>query len=164
MMTGGSFYDLISDNYGLADIKTIEFKPSQIVIDTSNAVNGKVLDVSENQDGSIKVWVEGTRPNYTLYIATTMNIIYANPDSSWMFGGFYNLTTINANVLNVSKVENMWDMFGDTSSLTSLDLSTWDTSKVTNSGGMFCNSGVTSDTLITGFKWTLDDSVFICGK
>ena len=174
MMTGGSFYDLISDNYGLVNIKTIEFKPSQSVIDTSNAVNGTVLDVSADQDGSIVAWAEEPEvaqtaapiisKNYTLYIATNKTIIYANPDSSWMFGGFYNLTTINANVLNVSKVENMWDMFGDTSSLTSLDLSTWDTSKVTSSEGMFCDSGVTSDTLITGPKWTLDNNIFICQK
>ena len=172
MMTGQSFNSLIEDNYYIVNIKTVEFKPNQSVIDTSNAVDGIVLDVSDAQDGSIVAWAEEPEvaqtvaavKNYTLYIATTKNIIYANPDSSNMFYNFSNLTTINANVLNVSKVENMWDMFGDTSSLTSLDLSTWDTSKVTNSGGMFCNSGVTSDTLITGPKWTLDDSVFICGK
>ena len=163
MMTGQSFNDLIANNYGSANIKTIEFKTSQSVIDTSNAVNGKVLDVSENQDGSIVAWAEGTSPNYTLYIATSKNIIYANPDSSDMFGGFYNLTTINANALSVSKVENMWNMFNYTISLTSLDLSTWDTSKVTNSEYMFCSSGVTSDTLITGPKWTLnDETIFSC--
>ena len=173
MMTGGSFYDLISDNYRMSNIKTIEFKPSQSVIDTSNAVNGTVLDVSADQDGSIVAWAEVPKvaqttadisENYTLYIATNKTIIYANPDSSDMFGGFYNLTTINANVLNVSKVENMEGMFNSTDSLTSLDLSTWDTSKVTNSSTMFCSSGLTSDTLITGLKWTLDDSVFICQK
>ena len=172
MMTGQSFNDLIANNYGSANIKTIEFKTSQSVIDTSNAVYGDVFDLSEAQDGSIVAWAEVPEvaqtatavKNYTLYIATTKNIIYANPDSSWMFYDFSNLTTINANSLNVSKVEDMGNMFWNTSSLTSLDLSTWDTSKVTNSGTMFCSSGVTSDTLITGPKWTLDDSVFICGK
>ena len=165
MMTGQSFNTIINSNYGSSDIKTVEFKPSQSVIDTSNAVGGIVLDVSEGQDGSIKAWAEGTSPNYTLYIATTKNIIYANPDSSRMFDSFYNLTTINASVLNVSKVENMWNMFGYTRSLTSLDLSTWDTSKVTNSLDMFCESGVTSDTLITGSEWTLnDETIFICSE
>ena len=163
MMTGQSFNNLIVNNYGKGNIKTIEFKPNQSVIDTSNAVYGEVLDVSENQDGSVVAWAEGTSPNYTLYIATTKNIIYANPDSSRMFYGFSKLTTINANALNVSKVENMWNMFGYTRSLTSLDLSTWDTSKVTNSLDMFCVTGVTSDTLITGPKWTLnDETIFIC--
>ena len=163
MMTGQSFNSLIEDNYYIVNIKTVEFKPNQSVIDTSNAVNGIVLDVSENQDGSVVAWAEGTSPNYTLYIATTKNIIYANPDSSRMFYGFSKLTTINANALNVSKVENMWNMFGYTRSLTSLDLSTWDTSKVTNSLDMFCVTGVTSDTLITGPKWTLnDETIFIC--
>ena len=161
MMTGQSFNSLIVDNYDRGNIKTIEFKPNQSVIDTSNAFNGKVLDVSANQDGSIVAWAEGTSPNYTLYIATSKNIIYANPDSSDMFGGFYNLTTINANVLNVSKVENMEGMFNSTDSLTSLDLSTWDTSKVTNSEEMFCGSGVTSDTLVIGTKWILTD-MFSC--
>ena len=165
MMTGQSFNNLIVNNYGKGNIKTIEFKPNQSVIDTSNAVYGEVLDVSENQDGSVVAWAEGTSPNYTLYIATTKNIIYANPDSSRMFDSFYNLTTINASVLNVSKVENMWNMFGYTRSLTSLDLSTWDTSKVTNSLDMFCVTGVTSDTLITGPKWTLnDETIFICSE
>ena len=155
MMTGNSFNTLIDNNYERYNIKTIEFKTSQSVIDTSNAVGGIVLDVSEGQDGSIKAWVEGTSPNYTLYIATTKNIIYANPDSSWMFSHFDTLTTINASVLNVSKLENMGRMFYYTRALTSLDLSTWDTSNVTNSRYMFCYSGVTSDTLITGPKWTL---------
>ena len=164
MMTGQSFKRLIDNNYNMFDnIKTVEFKPSQSVIDTSNAVDGKVLDVSENQDGSIVAWAEGTSPDYTLYIATTKNIIYANPDSSSMFEYFRKLTTINANVLNVSKVENMLAMFSDTVSLINLDLSTWDTSKVTNSKYMFCGSGVTSDTLITGPKWTLnDETIFSC--
>ena len=85
MMTGQSFNSLIEDNYYIVNIKTVEFKPNQSVIDTSNAVNGIVLDVSENQDGSVVAWAEGTSPNYTLYIATTKNIIYANPDSSRMF-------------------------------------------------------------------------------
>ena len=162
MMTGQSFKRLIDNNYNMFDnIKTVEFKPSQSVIDTSNAVDGKVLDVSENQDGSIVAWAEGTSPDYTLYIATTKNIIYANPDSSSMFEYFRKLTTINANVLNVSKVENMLAMFSDTVSLINLDLSTWDTSKVTNSKYMFCGSGVTSDTLITGPKWTLTN-IFEC--
>ena len=162
MMTGQSFNTLIDNNYERYNIKTIEFKTSQSVIDTSNAVGGIVLDVSEGQDGSIKAWVEGTSPNYTLYIATTKNIIYANPDSSWMFSHFDTLTTINASVLNVSKLENMGRMFYYTRALTSLDLSTWDTSNVTNSRYMFCYSGVTSDTLITGPKWTLTDMFEFC--
>ena len=162
MMTGNSFNTLIDNNYERYNIKTIEFKTSQSVIDTSNAVGGIVLDVSEGQDGSIKAWVEGTSPNYTLYIATTKNIIYANPDSSWMFSHFDTLTTINASVLNVSKLENMGRMFYYTRALTSLDLSTWDTSNVTNSRYMFCYSGVTSDTLITGPKWTLTDMFEFC--
>lgn len=163
MMTGQSFNRLIDNNYNKYNIKTVEFKPSQSVIDTSNAVDGKVFDVSENQDESIVAWAEGTSPNYTLYIATTKNIIYANPDSSYMYGDFYGLTTINANALNVSKVVNTEDMFLLTYSLTNLDLSTWDTSKVTNASSMFGCSGVTSDTLITGPKWTLnDETIFSC--
>ena len=172
MMTGQSFNSLIEDNYARVDIKTVEFKPYQSVIDTSNAVDGIVLDLSEAQDGSVVAWAEEPEvaptaalppQNYTLYIATNKNIIYANPDSSWMFYEFEELTTINANALNVSKVENMQFMFNSTDSLTNLDLSTWDTSKVTNSEGMFCVTGVTSDTLITGPKWTLnDETIFSC--
>ncbi|MGM9879054.1 MAG: BspA family leucine-rich repeat surface protein [Bacilli bacterium] len=173
MMTGQSFNSLIESNYGRNNIKAVEFKTSQSVIDTSNAVDGIVLDVSDNQDGSIVAWAEEPEVsataalilNYTLYIATTKNIIYANPDSSYMFGSFTNLTTINAKALNVSKVENMRGMFLNTSSLINLDLSTWDTSNVTNSLDMFCYSGVTSDTLITGSKWILnDETMFVCGK
>ena len=171
MMTGNSFNTLIDNNYERYNIKTIEFKPSQSIIDTSNAVDGIVLDVSENQDGSVVAWAEEPEVastsvllgDYTLYIATNKTIIYANPDSSNMFYRFEALATINANALNVSKVENMRSMFYKTSSLTSLDLSTWDTSNVTNSRYMFCYSGVTSDTLITGPKWTLnDETIFIC--
>ena len=172
MMTGQSFNTLIDNNYERYNIKTIEFKPSQSIIDTSNAVDGIVLDVSENQDGSVVAWAEEPEVastsvllgDYTLYIATNKTIIYANPDSSNMFYRFEALATINANALNVSKVENMRSMFYKTSSLTSLDLSTWDTSNVTDSSNMFCDSGITSDTLITGPNWTLDDFIYICGK
>ena len=171
MMSGQSFNSLIYDNYGKSNIKMVEFKPSQSVIDTSNAVYGDVFDLSEAQDGSIVAWAEVPEvaqtaapiisKNYTLYIATNKTIIYANPDSSRMFSGFDELTTINANALNVSKVENTESMFYSTS-LTSLDLSTWDTSKVTKGYAMFCYSGVTSDTLITGPKWTLTDMFEFC--
>ncbi|MGM9879010.1 MAG: BspA family leucine-rich repeat surface protein [Bacilli bacterium] len=167
LMIGRSFKNLINDSFGGGyyndSIKIVEFKTSQSVIDTSNAVDGKVLDVSEEQDGSVIAWVEGTSSNYTLYIATTKDTIYANPDSSYMFDSFVNLTTINANKLNVSKVLYMGEMFQNTYKLYDLDLNTWDTSKVTNGYSMFCGSGVTSDILITGPKWTLGSEIFECG-
>ncbi|MGN0992576.1 MAG: BspA family leucine-rich repeat surface protein, partial [Bacilli bacterium] len=173
MMAGQSFNNLIEETYYYNEhIKIVEFKPNQSVIDTSNAVDGIVLDVSEAQDGSIVAWAEEPEvaptsaiisKNYTLYIATNKNIIYANLDSSRMFEGFSNLTTINANALNVSKVENMAGMFRVTNSLTKLDLSTWNTSKVVDGEAMFCYSGATSDTLIKGPKWTLnDEDIFGC--
>ena len=76
--------------------------------------------------------------------------IYANPDSSLLFGAdvakgqvpFGSLKKIsNLEILDTSLVTNMLGMFASTDNLTSdgLDLSKFDTSNVTNMQGMFFN-------------------------
>ena len=99
----------------------------------SSATESWAAAVDSNGDGAfdndIMCYVNGT----TLTIAGK---IYANPDSSSMFGGssvrFDSITAINgANILDTSKVETMFRMFDRCSKLVTVDVSNWDVSKVT---------------------------------
>ncbi len=113
-------------------------------------------DVSEAQDGSIMAWYE-INPNgtYKVYIGSN-DTIYANPDSSFLFaqlGSSANCTStetiLNIDLLNTSKVTNMWSMFFATgiNAMTSLDLGdNFDTSNVTNMNDMFDNVGTNAMT------------------
>ena len=74
---------------------------------------------------------------WVLYYTTQADIIYLNPDSSFMFYLLRWLTGLDVSKWNTSKVENMSEMFDSCESLTSLDLSGWDTSNVTNMSYMF---------------------------
>ena len=63
-------------------------------------------------------------------------------DTSYMFSGCSNLTSVALTGLNTSMVETMEWMFMDCGSLTTLDLSRFDMSKVAKMGGIFenCNN------------------------
>ena len=103
----------------------------------SSATESWAAAVDSNGDGAfdndIMCYVNGT----TLTIAGNGGgKIYANPDSSSMFGGssvrFDSITAINgANILDTSKVETMFRMFDRCSKLVTVDVSNWDVSKVT---------------------------------
>lgn len=94
-------------------------------------------DVSVAQDGGIMAYVIGST-TYDLYVQTENDYILSNPNSSWLFGSFTNLTSINnLSMLNTYLVTNMYWMFSACSNLTSLDLSTFDTSNVTSMSCMF---------------------------
>ncbi len=79
---------------------------------------------------------------HTIYIQGNGGI-GANEDSSYLFGDFTKLTTIEGlEYFNTSNTTNMLGMFYECSSLTSLDLSSFDTSQVTRMEFMFykCSS------------------------
>ena len=110
----------------------------------------------------VMAWYTG----WVIYLVTQADVVYMNPDSSYMFYNCNNLTELdlsnldtsnvtnmsymfsNCNSLNeinwlnawdTSNVTDMWWMFNGCSSLTQLDVSSWDTSNVTNMGYMFGN-------------------------
>ena len=137
---------IISDSFWQhnLNIKTITFE---------STLNPKedatyIYDISANQDNSVMAYLvengtvqspvtQESIPAYDMYIQSNGKV-YANYDSSWLFGLFGNLTEINnLQNLDTSYVTNMSGMFGYMSSLTELDLSFFDTSNVTDMSRMF---------------------------
>ena len=141
------------------------------VVDNLNIPEGAtVVDVSKNNDNTIKMWYNeaDANGNYDITIGSN-NTIYANPSSSGLFSNLTNVTSIDLSNMdtsgmtsmkdmfrkdtsltninfgenfNTSNVTHMSYMFADCKSLTSLDLSNFDTSKVTKMEYMFddCSS------------------------
>ena len=72
-----------------------------------------------------------------VYWYTEATKIYLNEDSSYMFLHLTNLTSVDINNFDTSKVTNMEWMFGNCGSLESLDVSNFDTSNVTDMSSMF---------------------------
>ena len=124
-----------------------------------------VVDVSKNNDNTIKMWYNeaDVNGNYDITIGSN-NTIYANPSSSGLFSNLTNVTSIDLSNMDTSGMTSMANMFSDNVSLTSitfgdnfntsnvksmtsmfygcnnlasLDLSNFDTSKVTNMWYMF---------------------------
>ena len=137
---------IISDSFWQhnLNIKTITFESTLTPKDNP----AYTYDISVNQDGSVMAYLveNGTLEDYwtgDMIVAYDMYIqsngkVYANYDSSWLFGLFTNLTEINnLQNLDTSYVTNMSDMFDNASSLTALDLSHFDTSNVTDMSYMF---------------------------
>ena len=128
-------------------VKTISFYSDNRVIDGAES-----YDVSEGQDGSVKMYVKQNGENSSLYDLTIVadGKIAFPEDSSNLFSfnifGYCgsmtylsktSLTSINFNdSVDTSRVKNMYRMFAG-SNLTNLDLSSFNTSSVTNMNSMF---------------------------
>ena len=106
---------------------------------TPNPVN---IVSSSTSEYPIYMWYS----NNTIYYYSEADIIYLNPNSSYMFGdpdgnGSINLTNVSGlQYVNTSKVTNMECMFFAwrfTSDLDLTPLANWDVSNVTNMNSMF---------------------------
>jgi len=116
-----------------------------IVITNTKEVPNNVIgswDVSDDQDGSIMAWYRDEDNNnlYELYIGGEGGV-KANPNSSFLFYRFNNVTTIDVTNLDTSYVTDMHQMFQGCNNLLLIDVSNFDTSKVTSMSSMFsdCN-------------------------
>ena len=121
-------------------------------------------DVSEAKNNSIIAYLipnEKDNMFFDLYIMSN-GYIYANPDSSYVFYGFNNMSAIN-NIENYKTyyAETMKGMFEGAISIEKLDLSSWNTSKVTDMSGMFLQGLGSGD---TGILKDLDISSFDTSK
>ena len=137
---------IISDSFWQhnVNVKTITFESTLTPKDSA----AYTYDISANQDGSVMTYLiengtiqnsvtEEFIPAYDMYIQSNGKV-YANYDSSWLFGLFINLTEINnLQNLDTSYVVNMSDMFFDNMQLAELDISSFDTSNVTDMSRMF---------------------------
>lgn len=103
------------------------------------------FDVSEKQNETIMAYyyessVSGT---YDFYIGSVNDVVYANPNSRYVFAYMTNLVSINGmENFDTSNVTNMGYMFAYCNSLTTIDVSHFNTLKVLSMGGMFndCSS------------------------
>ncbi len=111
-------------------------------------------DVSDAGNESIMAYLldEDSNGLYELYIGQNGGV-QLNPDSSYLFFQFYNITQINGvEKLDTSKVTNMESMFTSCRTLKSLDVTNFDTHNVTNISGLFnkCSSLMEID--VSGFN------------
>ncbi|MBR1385425.1 MAG: BspA family leucine-rich repeat surface protein [Bacilli bacterium] len=120
----------------------------------SNAIDS--WDVSETQNGSVMAWYKDDDSNgkYELYIGQDGGVI-ANPNSSYAFSNFKNVTTIDLSNYITSLVGNMKYMFYNTgynaASFNITGLNNFNTSKVKDMQKMFNNTGYSATT------WSIGD-------
>jgi len=108
-----------------------------------NIVNGnapRVL-VTDQQDTPATAYYVDNGSGYDVYVLSN-DAIYAPKDSTNLFKGMTNMTSMETANFDVSRVELAEFMFRDCKSLQTLDTTDWDTSSVTNMRGMFyeCNA------------------------
>ena len=148
----GTLKNQFYEESGMTDrslVKSISFYSDNRVIDGAES-----YDVSEEQNGSVKMYVKQNSENNSLYDLTIVgNGIIAFPeDSSLLFSFFVqypcssplsNLTLIDFNnSIDTSNVTSMNGMFAG--SQATLDLSSFNTSNVTDMGSMFNGSKATT--------------------
>ncbi len=97
----------------------------------------KIFDVSEAQDGSVRLWYKYDN-GYVVYIGSE-SVVYANANSRRAFSNLEDLTELDLDGLDTSNVIDASYMFANNTSMTDLDLSSFDTSKVNNMSHMFEN-------------------------
>lgn len=130
----------------------------------------KSWDASESRNSNVVVYIEddGLATNtYRLTIGGKEEII-APVDSSNLFDGFINATTMNLTAFNTSSVMNMEAMFNKCENLVSIDISSFDTSQVENMISMFSYCEKLSELDLGNFnteKVTSMNNMFIyCSK
>ena len=133
---------------------------TEIEIKDSYTPAGEVVaswDASAAKDGSVMVYVEGTK----LTIAGNgTGKVYMNSDSSCAFSStgsdrFGNITKIaGGNLLDTSKVTTLLKAFDRCLSLQEVDVSNWDTSKLVSTKAMF--QGCISLEALDLSKWQMD--------
>jgi len=118
------------------NIKTLKY------VDNLNIpVGATVVDVSKNNDNTIKMWYNeaDANGNYDITIGSN-NTIYANPSSFELFSNLTNVTSIDLSNMDTSGMTNMFNMFSDNTSLTNITFGdNFNTANVTNMAGMFKN-------------------------
>ena len=115
------------------------------VVDNLDIPEGAtVVDVSKNNDNTIKMWYNeaDANGNYDITIGSN-NTIYANPSStSGLFSNLTNVTSIDLSNMDTSGMTNMSNMFSGNTSLTNITFGeNFNTSNVTNMNSMFQKCG-----------------------
>ena len=125
------------------------------VVDNLDIPEGAtVVDVSKNNDNTIKMWYNGAdaNGNYDITIGSN-NTIYANPSSFELFSNLTNVTSIDLSNMDTSGMTNMSNMFSDNTSLTNITFGdNFNTANVTNMSGMFKNCTILKTIDLSSFN------------
>ena len=154
----------------IAQIESITF------LDTLENAPAQTWDVSEDGDGSVLAWAEGSNlgslPQFHVYIAAEGGVC-APVNSRYLFGarpyGMTNLRNIFfSGAFYTGNVTSMEGMFCHASSLSQLDLSCFDTSRVANMEDMFfgCRNLTALDlrSFDTSLVTNMDEMFYNCRK
>ena len=131
---GDTASSFLSGPIAKSSIESINFTNTNVV--ASNAIDS--WDVSSDGKGGVMAWYTDS-DNDNLYEVTIgqKGGVVANSNSSNLFNGLSQLTSINFSQFDTSEVTNMSGTFRHCSSLTSLDVSSFNTNKVTDMSWMF---------------------------
>ena len=137
------------------------------VVDNLDIPEGAtVVDVSKNNDNTIKMWYNeaDANGNYDITIGSN-NTIYANLSSLGLFSNLINVTSIDLSNMDTSGVINMSNMFSDNTSLTNITFGdNFNTANVINMSGMFRNCTILKTIDLSSFDTsnaTLMGSMFM---
>ncbi|MCD8145014.1 MAG: BspA family leucine-rich repeat surface protein, partial [Oscillospiraceae bacterium] len=123
------YYVLGSEEWRRDEITSVTF------LDTRADEPDDSWDVSDEQDGSVKAWVDES-DGADLYIAAKGGVILPE-DCEDLFNYYENMTEIDLTGVDTSNVTSMNGMFYYCCSLEELDVSGFDTSNVTDMAFMF---------------------------
>ena len=159
LLTGSKVNTLLQEYNNTTKIDTIIF-------DYPYKYNDVEFSSTENADvdGTGNITLNISADGKTAYILSN-DKISCNQYCSKMFYGLKELTAIEFNNFDTSKVTDMTRMFGECRSLTELDVTNFDTSKVTDMSGMFGYCSILTEIDISNFdtsKVTSMAGMFSC--
>ena len=131
--------------------ESVKFLTSKIV--PNDAIDS--WDASHQQNGSVMAWYTDSDSNglYELFIGQTGGV-NANPDSSYAFSNFTNVSSIDLQYYKTDSVTRTYNMFEkagyDATSFTILGLSNFNTSNISNMAYMFTNAGYSATSCSLG--------------
>ena len=136
-----------SSNYNFRSATAEEFAAKRSSLGTNNIVS------TDNSPNTVYVWRDGSN----VLMGSDADIIFANPDMSFMFSKYdqvgsestrkkrLSYSNINVSGINTSKVVNMYAAFYNQTSNNTLNLGNFNTSNVTNLGyAFYSNRNITS--------------------
>ena len=145
------------DDYGKhvlgSDIQRESIHKIKFVKINISQVQDKAWDVSAGKNGMIWAWIEEEDNNgeKTLKIGAE-NRVYANPDSSCLFGNYTEVKEIEFNdMFDTAHVIDMACMFADCKKLIKLDITGFDTARVKAMSYMFSGCENLKDLDVTEF-------------
>ena len=129
------------DDYGKrvlgSDIQRESIHKIKFVKINIGQVQDKAWDVSAGKNGRIWAWIEDNNGEKTLKIGAE-NRVYANPDSSHLFGNYTEVKEIEFNdMFDTAHVIDMSGMFADCKKLIKLDITGFATDRVKDMSHMF---------------------------